>query len=58
MTGAGDTVRELFDLAKDPSEVRNLSEERPDVVSELDAATRAWRESLGDPPSPAPASRG
>ncbi len=56
VTGAGDTVRELFDLAKDPSEVRNLSEERPDVVSELDAANRAWHESLGGPPGLARAS--
>jgi arylsulfatase A len=36
------TKNELFNLAEDPSEQRDLSEERPEKVAELMADLRAW----------------
>jgi len=44
-------VEELYDLALDPTESRNLSSdpEYRGVKSELDAQLRCWMESTGDP---------
>lgn len=39
--------RELFDVAQDRSESRNLAAERPDVVEALAAELVAWRQSVG-----------
>ncbi len=36
---------ELYDLAKDPSESRNLAEEMPERAAEMQAAAKAWQES-------------
>lgn len=38
---------ELFDLAADPAERRNLADERPDQVKQLAAKLAAWREAVG-----------
>ncbi len=39
--------RELFDLAKDPSESRNLANERPELVEKLGTELARWRTSVG-----------
>jgi arylsulfatase A len=39
--------RELFDLSKDPSESRNLAEERPELVEKLGSELARWRTSVG-----------
>lgn len=39
--------RELFHVAKDVSESRNLAEEKPELVNELAAKLDAWRKSVG-----------
>ncbi|MDX1965983.1 MAG: sulfatase-like hydrolase/transferase [Planctomycetaceae bacterium] len=39
--------RELFDLAADPREGRNLSAEKPDVVERLAAQLAQWRTEVG-----------
>lgn len=39
--------RELFDVRKDPREVRNLSAERPQAVAALSARLAAWRKEVG-----------
>jgi N-acetylgalactosamine-6-sulfatase len=45
--GADDKI-ELFDLSKDPSESRNVSEKYPDVVADLKAKLDAWTSELPD----------
>ena len=42
----GNTV-ELYDLASDPAELRNLVDARPDKASELRAVLAAWLDSTG-----------
>jgi len=42
-----DGRRELFDLAKDIGESRNLAAEKPDFVKELAAKLAAWRKEVG-----------
>ncbi len=42
-----DQRRELFDLKNDPGEIRNLSEEKPELVKELTAKLQNWRKSIG-----------
>jgi hypothetical protein len=42
----GDEV-ELFDLAADPSEKRNVANENQDVVKRLRASLVAWRKDVG-----------
>ncbi len=42
-----DGRRELFDVAKDLSESRNLAPEKPDVVAALAAELAAWRKEVG-----------
>lgn len=39
--------RELYDLARDPGETRNLAAEQPAVVPELAAKLDAWRQAVG-----------
>jgi arylsulfatase A-like enzyme len=39
---------ELFDLASDPAESRDVAAEHPEVVARLEAAAEAVREELGD----------
>ena len=41
--------RELFDLAKDPSERTNLAARRPEMVKTLTAAYETWIEPMADP---------
>jgi arylsulfatase A-like enzyme len=38
---------ELYDLGKDPSEMRDLSKEKADVAAELLQDLRAWRKNVG-----------
>ncbi len=46
---------ELYDLAADPTESRDLSQSEPEAVKELLAALRAWREAVGaQMPTPNP----
>lgn len=40
--GAANKPWELYDLARDPGEKKNLAVERPDDVARLDAAYQAW----------------
>lgn len=42
-----DGRRELFDVAKDLSESRNLAADKPDAVKELAAELAAWRKEVG-----------
>jgi arylsulfatase A len=42
-----DNQLELYDLAKDPSETKNLAETEPEKVRALHAKLQAWRESVG-----------
>jgi arylsulfatase A-like enzyme len=42
----GGTDRQLYDLAKDPSEKHNVAAEHPEVVEEMHAAVAAWNDSL------------
>ena len=42
-----DNRRELFDLATDPGENRNLARDRPEVVKRLAARLEAWRKQTG-----------
>ncbi len=42
-------ARELYDLTRDPGELDNLAEERPEVVDQLDARLRTLLELLADP---------
>jgi len=42
-----DGRRELYDIAKDPGESRNLSADRPQVVKELAEKLDAWRKEVG-----------
>ena len=42
-----DGRRELFDLAKDIGESKNLAAEKPEVVKELAAKLAAWRKEVG-----------
>lgn len=39
--------RELFDLARDPRETRNLALERPDLTDRLARELETWREGVG-----------
>ena len=39
----------LFDLEKDPYQLRDVVEERPEVVKELAAELNGWLEKTGDP---------
>jgi arylsulfatase A-like enzyme len=50
-TADGDIVEELYDLVEDPQEIRDLTAERPDVVSRLrgDLAARVDSSSTGSP---------
>ncbi|HKJ25219.1 MAG TPA: sulfatase-like hydrolase/transferase, partial [Myxococcota bacterium] len=51
--GDRDGRRELYDLASDPGETRNLARERPDRAAELRARVHVWR--AANPPPGAPA---
>ena len=42
-------AHELYDLGRDPGELENLAEERPEVVERLDARLRTLLELLADP---------
>ena len=37
---------ELFDLSRDPGEIRNLAAERPELVQSLKAKVQAWNATL------------
>jgi arylsulfatase A-like enzyme len=41
-----DGRRELYDLKKDPGEVRNLIEEKPELASDLTDELHAWRKAV------------
>lgn len=43
--GKGETV-ELFDLAEDPGETKNLAESKPEVAEDLQGELREWQESV------------
>ncbi|MFN2464025.1 MAG: sulfatase [Candidatus Dormibacteria bacterium] len=47
----GHTENELYDLAADPAEQRNVAQSRPDVAARMDAALQEWldRELAGRP---------
>jgi len=48
---------QLFDLANDLGETRNLASQHPEVVSRMRKALQGWNQSLPAPPSvPASAS--
>ncbi|MFQ3650119.1 MAG: carbohydrate-binding domain-containing protein, partial [Gemmataceae bacterium] len=54
----GDNRRELFHVAKDIGEVRNLAGEQPERVARMAAQLEAWRKELGAKrPTPNPAYR-
>jgi len=38
----GNPMRELYDLSVDPRQTRNLAEQRPEVVRELDGQLQGW----------------
>jgi arylsulfatase A-like enzyme len=40
---------ELYDLAKDPGETRNLAKDMPEAAASLLARLRAWRDRIGAP---------
>ncbi|WP_442482615.1 sulfatase-like hydrolase/transferase [Aeoliella sp. SH292] len=42
----GGTDRQLYDLAKDPSEKHNVADQHPEVVDAMHAAVAAWNDSL------------
>ncbi len=44
-----DEARELYDLGRDPGELENLAEERPEVVERLDARLKTLLDLLADP---------
>jgi arylsulfatase A-like enzyme len=46
LINADATGTELYDLATDPNETKNLTLKRPEVVKQLQAAVLAWRKSL------------
>jgi arylsulfatase A-like enzyme len=50
IAGATGTRAELYDLAADPGERRDLAAERPEVVARLRAALERWRAALPAPP--------
>jgi arylsulfatase A-like enzyme len=45
-----DGRRELYDLRKDPGEMRNLSADKPAVLKELGEKLAAWRKAVGARP--------
>lgn len=45
-TNSGSEKRELFDLASDPAEKRNLIEQHPDMARELQTKLRTWQSSI------------
>lgn len=47
-TGTGRVSYDLFNLAEDPGERRNVSDLHPEVVEELKALAESYRERLGD----------
>lgn len=42
-------ARELYDVVKDPFNLRNLAERQPDVADRLDAELTTWLADTGDP---------
>ncbi len=53
LINADGTGAELYDVAADPSESRNLASAKPDVTHSMSAAALAWRKNLPVlPPSP------
>jgi N-acetylgalactosamine-6-sulfatase len=51
---SGDGSRaELYDLATDRSESKDVSQQHPDIVGRMTAATLAWKATLPDKPNPA-----
>lgn len=45
------SYRELYDIASDPLEKKDLSEEKPDVVDDLEKLLADWRATLPDKPT-------
>ena len=46
LISADGTGAELYDLAADPNEARNLAAEKPDLTKRLTDAALGWRKSL------------
>ena len=46
LVNADGTGAELYDLASDPNEAKNLAAEKSDVATRLSHAAVAWRKSL------------
>ena len=52
LVNADGSGAELYDLAADPNETKNLAEQQPDIAARLKAAALAWRSALpGIPPA-------
>jgi arylsulfatase A-like enzyme len=47
--GAGVDEPQLFDLAADPGETKDLTAEKPDVAKDLAARYEAWNKTLAEP---------
>jgi arylsulfatase A len=54
----GGNTGELFDVAKDPSERRNIRSDQGPIVSELTKALEEWQKSETNPPKRRPTTRG
>jgi arylsulfatase A-like enzyme len=50
-------VPELYDLASDIGEEKNLSDERPEILHDMLGALEKWESEMMEPPSPAPRRR-
>ncbi|NLB68941.1 MAG: sulfatase [Lentisphaerae bacterium] len=46
--GSNERVLELYDLQNDPSELKNVVGDNPDVVAKLQAIADEWRQKFGD----------
>ena len=46
LINADGTAAELYDLAADPNETKNLAAEKPDIAKRMTEATLAWRKAM------------